>query len=167
MLLPCHVRVFEYIYTRYLAECQGTPCWKQAWSLSDNNGIQSSAKWLSVHIQTKWLWVRIPLLSHIKYEKIFRSTARFILLVHWTFFSVFSQNMCCCHEQKKIILLKHLVGLAFFVFRKYYFVNFVQEVWRVLRCNSVLKGHIHKELFDSNCLPERHFMFFVAFFMNS
>ena len=83
------------------------------------------------------------------------------------FFSVFSQKICCCHEQKKIILLKHLVGLAFFMFMKYYFVNFVQEVWRVLRCNSVLKGHIHKELFDSNCLPERHFMFFVAFFMNS
>ena len=68
MLLPCRVRVFEYIYTRYLAECQGAPCWKQARSLSYNNGIQSLAKWLSVHIQTKWLWVRIPLLSHNKYE---------------------------------------------------------------------------------------------------
>ena len=83
------------------------------------------------------------------------------------FFSVFSQKICCCHEQKKIILLKHLVGLAFSMCIKYYFVNFVQEVWRVLRCNSVLKGHIHKELFDSNCLPGRHFMFFEAFFMNS
>ena len=51
------------------------------WSLSDNNGIQthnhlvckrtlnhytklaSLAKWSSVHLQTKWLWVRILLLS--------------------------------------------------------------------------------------------------------
>ena len=128
MLLPCCVCDIECIYPRYLAECQGTPCWKQARSLSDNNGIQSSANWLSVNIRTKWLWVRILLLSHNKYENIFRSTARFILLVNEPFFSVFSQKICCCHEQKKIILLKHLVGLAFFVFMKYYFVNFVQEV---------------------------------------
>ena len=79
------------------------------------------------------------------------------------FFSAFSQKTYCCHEQKQIILLKNLVGLAFFLFMKYYFVNFVQEVWRVLRCNSVLKGHIHKELFDSNCLPERHFVFCSVF----
>ena len=35
MLLPCHVRVFECMYTRYLTDCQGTPSWKQARSLSD------------------------------------------------------------------------------------------------------------------------------------
>ena len=129
MLLACHARVFECIYTRYLAKYQGTPCWKQAQGLSDNNGIQSLAKWLSVHIRTKWLWVRIPLLSHNKYEKIFRSTARFILWsITLLFFSAFSQKTYCCHEQKQIILLKNLVGLAFFLFMKYYFVNFVQEV---------------------------------------
>ena len=129
MLLACHARVFECIYTRYLDKYQGTPCWKQAQGLSDNNGIQSLAKWLSVHIRTKWLWVRIPLLSHNKYEKIFRSTARFILWsIKLLFFSAFSQKTYCCHEQKQIILLKNLVGLAFFLFMKYYFVNFVQEV---------------------------------------
>ena len=83
------------------------------------------------------------------------------------FFQYSLKKYAAAMNRKKIILLKHLVGLAFFMCMKYYFVNFVQEVWRVLRCNSVLKGHIHKELFDSNCLPERHFMFFVAFFMNS
>ena len=129
MLLACHARVFECIYTRYLAKYQGTPCWKQAQGLSDNNGIQSLAKWLSVHIRTKWLWVRIPLLSHNKYEKIFRSTARFILWsIKLLFFPAFSQKTYCCHEQKQIILLKNLVGLAFFLFMRYYFVNFDQEV---------------------------------------
>ena len=114
MLLPCHVRVFEYIYTRHLAECQGTPCWKQARSLSDNNGIQSSAKWLSVHIRTKWLWVGIPLLSHNKYEQIFRSTARFILLVHWAFFfSILSKNMLLPWTEKNNTL-EAFSGISFF-----------------------------------------------------
>ena len=114
MLLPCHVRVFEYIYTRYLAERQGTPCWKQASSLSDNNGIQSLAKWFSVDIQTKWLWVRISLLSHIKYEKIFRSTARFIFLVHWAFFfSILSKNMLLPWTEKNNTL-EAFSGISFF-----------------------------------------------------
>ena len=30
MLLSCHVRVLEWIYTLLLPECQGTPCSKQA-----------------------------------------------------------------------------------------------------------------------------------------
>ena len=79
----------------------------------------------------------------------------------------FLKKYTAAMNRKKKILLRHSVELAFFMFMKYYFVNFVQEVWRVLRCNSVLKGHIHKEPFDRNCSLERHFMFFVAFFMNS
>ena len=33
MLLPCHLRVFEWIHTLQLPECQGTPCCKQAQNL--------------------------------------------------------------------------------------------------------------------------------------
>ena len=40
------------------------------WNLSDCNGtrihnhlVRKQTKWLSVHLQTKWLWVRIPLQS--------------------------------------------------------------------------------------------------------
>ena len=54
----------------WLPECQGTPCSKQAQylKLSDSNRIQThnhsdpkwtlkhSAKWLSVCLQTRWLW---------------------------------------------------------------------------------------------------------------
>ena len=42
------------------------------------------------------------------------------------FFSVFSQTLrYCCHEQKKIILLNDLLGLAFLMFIKYCFVNLI------------------------------------------
>ena len=116
MLLACHARVFECIYTRYLDKYQGTPCWKQAQGLSDNNGIQSLAKWLSVHIRTKWLWVRIPLLSHNKYEKIFRSTARFIL---WSikllfFFSILSKNILLPWTETNNTL-EEFSGISFFL----------------------------------------------------
>ena len=85
MLLSCHVQVSEWIHTLKFA-------WMSrkllAWSkchirrLSDSNGIRthnhlvckqtvnhlaklvSLAKWLNGRLQTKWLWVRIPLLSH-------------------------------------------------------------------------------------------------------
>ena len=40
-----------------LPQCQGTPCSKQA------PYSASLGKWFSVHLRTKWLWVRIPLLS--------------------------------------------------------------------------------------------------------
>ena len=41
-----------------LPECQGTPCSKQAPYLK----FYSLAKWLSICLRTKWLWVRISLL---------------------------------------------------------------------------------------------------------
>ena len=43
MLLPCHVRISEWIHTLYLPERQGTPCSKQArylklkWLQRDSN----------------------------------------------------------------------------------------------------------------------------------
>ena len=100
--------------------------WKQVQSLSDCNGTQNLAKWLSVHLRTTWLRVRILMLSHNKYKKIFRSTVGIIL---WStehyLFSILSKNVVCCHEQKKIILLKHLLGLVFSMFMKHCFLNFV------------------------------------------
>ena len=57
---------------------KGLLAWNRCdiWSLSDSNGIRTHsqllrkrtlnhylARWLSVRLRTKWLWVRIPLLS--------------------------------------------------------------------------------------------------------
>ena len=50
MFLLCHVRVSGWIHNLYLPECQGTSC-------------TSLAKWLSVRLRTKWLWVQVPLES--------------------------------------------------------------------------------------------------------
>ena len=83
MLSSCHVQVLDWIYTlSFLPECQGTPCSKQTpnlefkWQQFDS-GIETQshlncklilshlakmAKWLSVCLQIKWLWVRILLL---------------------------------------------------------------------------------------------------------
>ena len=38
MLLPCHVRISEWIYTLQLPLCQGTPCLKQAQYLKGRGG---------------------------------------------------------------------------------------------------------------------------------
>ena len=54
VMLYCHVTYeFQIESTLYsFPECQGAHCSKHA-----------SAKWLSVCLRTKWLWVRIALLS--------------------------------------------------------------------------------------------------------
>ena len=49
MLLSCHLRGSEWIAVYSLPECH-------VWTVSLNG-------WVSVCLQTKWLWVRIPLLS--------------------------------------------------------------------------------------------------------
>ena len=87
MLLSCHIRLSDWIYTLDLPECQGTPCSKQLrylkfkWqqresnpqSLSSQrklNHLAKLAKWSNVKysliefsFKTKWLWLWIPLLS--------------------------------------------------------------------------------------------------------
>ena len=79
MFLPCHVRVSEWIHNLWLPEYQQTPCFKQApnlklkWLQLDLNPhhlvrkrilnhlaqLGSFAKWSSVRLQTKWLWVQV------------------------------------------------------------------------------------------------------------
>ena len=72
VLLSCHVRVSEWIYTLYFPECQGTCCSIRydIWSLSDNNGMRTQnhlvcegtfnhlarlVKWLSCVVSTyRW-----------------------------------------------------------------------------------------------------------------
>ena len=85
LLCYCHVMYeFQSESTPYsLPECQGTPCSKQApylkfkWQQRDSiqnhlvcertlnhlSKLAYLAKWLSVRLRTKWLWVRISLLS--------------------------------------------------------------------------------------------------------
>ena len=87
MFWSCQIRVSEWICTLQLPECLGTPCSKHARYLKFKwlqrirnhsqlvrkqiinhlaklaNCLSSLAKWLSVRLQTKWLWVRVPLQS--------------------------------------------------------------------------------------------------------
>ena len=129
LLLSFHVRVLEWIYTRQLPKCQGTPCWKQERSLSDSNGIQNLVKWLNVDLRTKPLWVRIQLLSHNKYEKIFRSTTGIIL---WStelyFFSILSQNMILLPWAEKSNTLEAFTGISFF------------NVYKILLCKFCVRS---------------------------
>ena len=53
MLLTCHVRVSDWIHTLCFT-------WMSKNSLLEAGAI---SKWLSVRLRTKWLWVRILLLS--------------------------------------------------------------------------------------------------------
>ena len=65
MFLSCHIRVLECIYILKLLECQGSPGSKQALCLKFKwlqlNHLASLAKWLSVRLRTKRLWVRFLL----------------------------------------------------------------------------------------------------------
>ena len=64
ILLSRHIRVQSESTLDSLPECQGTPCSKQAPYLKFKWSLRASlAKWLSVRLRSKWLWVRIPLLS--------------------------------------------------------------------------------------------------------
>ena len=107
-----------------LTECQRTPCWKQARSLTDSYRIQNLAKWLRVHLPTKWFWVRIPLLSHNKHEKTFRSTAGIIFWsIELYFFSILSNILILLSWTEKNNTLEALMGLVFLMFIRYCFVN--------------------------------------------
>ena len=78
MLLSCHIRISEWIWTLLLLECQGTPCSKQVqhqkckwqhnrvWTHSHliHLATQPLNHITSVCLWTNWLWVYIPLLSH-------------------------------------------------------------------------------------------------------
>ena len=68
--------------------------WLETVFTTQLNHLANLAKWLSVRLQTKWLWIRIPLLSlkppmnykhfqkllpYIHYEKILRANAAILL----------------------------------------------------------------------------------------
>ena len=103
--------------------------WKQVQSLSDCNGTQNFAKWLSVNLRATSLRVRILLLSHIKFEKIFRSmTGIIIWSIQHYFFSILSKNMALLLWTEKNDTLEAFTGISFFhvyeiLLCKFYFKN--------------------------------------------
>ena len=131
MLLSSHVRALEWIYTRQLPECQGTPCLKQARTLSDSNRIQNVVTWRTIHSGLLiYELICCGLEStgcHTKNMKKYLDPRQGSYFVPLRFpFSVFSQKIWyCCREQKKIIPFAHLLELAFLMFMKYCFVHFV------------------------------------------
>ena len=115
MFLSCHVRVLEWIYTRQLPECQGNSLLEKGakfkWQQRDS---KFGAECLSVHLRTKWFWVRISLLSHNKCEKIFRSMAGIILCsIELYFFSILLKIMTLLPWTEKNDSLEAFTGISF------------------------------------------------------
>ena len=113
MLLPCHVRVFECMYTRYLTDCQGTPSWKQARSLSDTMEFKV---WLSggvfiYELSSCGFESRCCHIINMKKHLDPRQVSFFDPL---GFFSAFSQKIYCCHQQKENNALETFSGISFF-----------------------------------------------------
>ena len=116
--------------TRFWMNLQSTvawmsrDCWKQAQSLSDCNGTQNLAKWLSVHLRIRGCGFEFRCCHTINLKKYLDPRLGSSFGPLSIIFSVFSQKIWCrCHKQKKMILLKYLLGLAFFMFVD--FVDFV------------------------------------------
>ena len=81
-----------------------------------------------VDLWNKLLWTRINRILHKKYKKMFRSTIGIIVCsIELSFFSILSKNMVLLlwREKNNNLPLAHLLGLAFLMFMKYCFVNFV------------------------------------------
>ena len=87
------------------------------WSLSDSNEIRtynnaSFAKWLSVRSRTKWLWVRILLLSlklqiwHLLWA---RSSMTFRQTIEWGFTLKLARDMIITYSKKFLIIFKTYV----------------------------------------------------------
>ena len=108
MLLWCHVHVSEWIYALCCLNVKELFAQnrRDIWRLSDCNRswtrdhlvrkrtlnhLAKLAKWLSVRLQTKWLWVRIPLLSlkqYMKFEKMAAFSAIIVVEI-WFFWDAF------------------------------------------------------------------------------
>ena len=116
--------------TRFSVNLQSTvawmsrDCWKLAQSLSDCNGTQNLAKWLSVHLRIRGCGFEFRCCHTINLKKYLDPRLGSSFGPLSIIFSVFSQKIWCrCHKRKKMILLKYLLGLAFFMFVD--FVDFV------------------------------------------
>ena len=117
--------------TRFWVNLQSTVAWisrdrwKQAQSISDCNGTQTLAKWLRVHLWIRGCGLEFRCCHIINLKKYLDPRLGSSFGPLSIIFSVFSQKIWCyCHKQKKMILLKHLLGLAFFMFMKYCVVDF-------------------------------------------
>ena len=133
LLTVCYYHVtykFQSESTLYrLPECQGTPCSKQApylkfkWQQRDSNPQPLTSltntfvskhtntfinEWLNIRLRTKWLWIRIPLLSlrgvfiwnnflshwkNIEFSFLFRSKAKVKLIAFDNEISCFSNML--------------------------------------------------------------------------
>ena len=113
MLLPCHVRVFECMYTRYLTDCQGPPSWKQARSLSDTMEFKV---WLNggVFIYELSSCGFESRCCHTINMKNYLDPRQVSFFDQLGFFPAFSQKIYCCHEHKKNNTLETFSGISFF-----------------------------------------------------
>ena len=139
-------------------------------TLSDSNGIQNVAKsfifaWRTIHSGLLIYELSCCGLEsrgcHTKnMKKVFRSTTGIILCsIELSFFSILSKNVVLLLWTEKNNTLDAFTRISFFNVYEILLCKFFQEVWRVLRCSSVLRGHRYKDFFVSNCLPQRQFMF--------
>ena len=104
-------------------------CWKQAQSLSDCNGTQNLAKWLSVHLRIRGCGFEFRCCHTINLKKYLDPRLRSSFGPLSIIFSVFSQKIqCCCHKQKKNDTLEAFTGISFF------------HVHEILLCRFCLKS---------------------------
>ena len=115
--------------TRFWVNLHLTVAWMSRDSLLETGAKFKWLQWNSkivIHLRTKWLWVRTPLLSHKKYEKIYRSMADIILwYIEHYFFSIVSKIMTLLSWTEKNNTLEAFTGVSFFHVYENCFVNFV------------------------------------------
>ena len=119
MLLSCHTsfRANQLSIVRLNVKELLSRSRSHIWSLSDSNEIRtynkaSFAKWLSVRLRTKWLWVRILLLSlklQIWHLLLARSSLTFRQTIEWGFTLKLKRDMIITYSKKFLIIFKTYV----------------------------------------------------------
>ena len=112
----------------HLTECQRTPCWKQARSLSDSYGIQNLAKWLRVHLPTKWFWFESHCCHTINMKK-HLDPQQGSYFGHWALFFQYSlKHSDTAAMNRKKEYSWSINGISFF------------NIYKILLCQFILRS---------------------------
>ena len=128
MFLSCHVCISEGIHTSCLKQVQNL---NFKWLQLDSNPqpLSSHPKWLSVHLWTKWLWVKVqlqsPKLLGCFFHCILEWLCPYVPTASFRLMSLQNQVDCQCYkwnietmkqktQQKKTYLILYCVKLDWF-----------------------------------------------------
>ena len=136
MLLWCHVRFSEWIYALCCLNVKElfAQSRRDIWRLSDCNRswtgdhlvrkrklnhLAKLAKWLSVRLRTKWLWVRIPLLSlkqYMKFEKMAAFSAIIVVGIWFSWDAFIAPPLFISYNIPRFHTVKRKKRVAFGIF---------------------------------------------------